>query len=323
MRHGQWRMGNLHQLLTAKGKEAALEMVLDRSAVEAAATYLADEDTGIGFLYSGWCQAALPHRRLPDGQPWQVKGERVTLIVEPGSKPGPGETPVQVGVPYGSRARLILFYLQTEALRTGRREIELGRSLRVWLHRMGITIGGKSVAGVREQAERISRCRLTFHVGTQGRVGLLNQNIVDTAIFLDEAGSDRQGSLFVETARLSESFFEQLSKHPVPLEEAAIRAVNNNSMALDLYAWLAYRLHALPGIRPVTWTALRGQFGAGFARMRDFQQTFSVNLRLALAVYPDAKVDAGREGLILHPSKPPVAPKLVAVRNGRGTTARS
>ena len=118
-------------------------------------------------------------------------------------------------------------------MRTGRREIELGRSLRVWLHRMGITVGGKSVAGVREQAERISRCRLTFHVGTQGRVGLLNQNIVDTAIFLDEAGSDRQGSLFVETARLSESFFEQLSKHPVPLEEAAIRAVNNNSMALD------------------------------------------------------------------------------------------
>ena len=144
-----------------------------------------------------------------------------------------------------------------------------------------------------------------------------------TAISAGWAGSDRQGSLFVETARLSESFFEQLSKHPVPLEEAAIRAVNNNSMALDLYAWLAYRLHALPGIRPVTWTALRGQFGAGFARMRDFQQTFSVNLRLARAVYPDAKVDAGRDGLILHPSKPPVAPKLVAVRNGRGTTARS
>ena len=229
---------------------------------------------------------------------------------------------MQVGVPYGSRARLILFYLQTEALRTGKREIELGRSLRVWLHRMGITIGGKSVAGVHEQAERISRCRLTFHVGTQGRVGLLNQNIVDTAIFLNDAGSDRQGSLFVETARLSESFFEQLSKHPVPLEEAAIRAVNNNSMALDLYAWLAYRLHALPGIRPVTWTALREQFGAGFARMRDFQQTFSANLRLALAVYPDAKVDAGRDGLLLHPSKPAVAPKLIAVRNGRGTTTR-
>src|SRR3984885_12715439 len=125
-------MGTVHDIIEQLGKQAALLAEVDRRAVEAAATYLADEDTGIGFLYSGWCQAALPHRRLPDGQPWQVKGERVTLIVEPGSKPGPGATPVQVGVPYGSRARLILFYLQTEALRTGRREIELGRSLRVW-----------------------------------------------------------------------------------------------------------------------------------------------------------------------------------------------
>jgi hypothetical protein len=308
-------MGNVHRLLMGRGKEAAIGAAPDRSEVEAAAAYLADEDSGIGFLYSGWCQAALPHRRLPDGQPWQVKGERITLIVEPGNRPGPGATPVPVGVPYGSRARLILLYLQSEALRTGSREVELGRSLRVWLYRMGIPIGGKSVDGVREQAERLSRCRLTFHVAAApGRVGLLNQNIVDTAIFLDEGGSDGQGSLFVETARLSETFFEQLQKHPVPLEEAAIRAVNNNSMALDLYAWLAYRLHALGAARPIGWVALRAQFGAGFARMRDFRPVFAANLRLALAVYPAAKVDMNETGVTLHPSKPPVLPRRTAIR---------
>jgi len=308
-------MGNVHRLLSGKGKEAALEAAFDRSEIEAAAAYLADEDSGVGFLYSGWCQAALPHRRLPDAQPWQVKGERITLIVEPGSRPGPGDAPVPVGVPYGSRARLILLYLQSEALRTRSREVELGRSLRVWLHRMGIPIGGKSVAGVREQAERLSRCRLTFHMAAgAGRVGLLNQSIVDTAIFLNDAGSDGQGGLFVETARLSETFFEQLQKHPVPLEEAAIRAVNNNSMALDLYAWLAYRLHALGAPRPISWVALRAQFGAGFGRLRDFRPVFAANLRLALAVYPAAKVDMDAAGLTLHPSKPPVSPRRTALR---------
>jgi Plasmid encoded RepA protein len=301
-------MGDLHHRLTERGKAATLEAALDRSEVEAAAAYLADEDSGIGFLYSGWCQAALPHRKLPDDQAWQVKGERITLIVEPGSRPGPGNAPVPVGVPYGSRARLILLYLQSEALRTGSREVELGRSLRAWLARMGISVGGKSVAGVREQAERISRCRLTFHVASGGRTGLLNQNIVDTAIFLDEGGSGGQGSLFVETARLSETFFEQLCRHPVPLEEAAIRAVNNNSMALDLYAWLAYRLHVLPSPLSIGWMALSAQFGAGFGRARDFRQTFIANLRLALAVYPAARVDIGESGLILHPSRAPVAP---------------
>jgi hypothetical protein len=62
-------------------------------------------------------------------------------------------------------------------------------------------------------------------------MGLVNQNIVDTAMFLDNQ-PEGQGSVFLETARLSEGFYSQLQRHPVPLEEAAVRSVANNSMAL-------------------------------------------------------------------------------------------
>jgi hypothetical protein len=302
-------MGTVHKLLEAKGKQAALQLGgLDRREIEAAATYMADEDSSIGFLYSGWCQAALPHRRLPDEEGWQIQGERVTMVVEPGMKPSVTGKPVPIGVPYGSRARLIMLYLQSEALRTSSREVELGRSLRAWLTRLGIPIGGKSVEAVREQAERLSRCRLTFQIRSGTTTGLVNQNIVDSAIFLD-LNDKSQGSLFVETAKLSEGFYEQLRRHPVPLEEAAIRAVSNNSMALDLYAWLAYRLHSLSTPRTVSWHALRPQFGAGFSRMDNFKGKFLENLRLAMAVYPAARVDVGEDGLVLHPSRPPVAAK--------------
>lgn len=307
-------MGTIHRLIEAKGKQGVLELGgLHRREIEAAASYMADEDGGIGFLFSGWCQAALPHRRLPDNEGWQIESERVTLIVEPGMKPGPSGKPVPIGVPFGSRARLIMLYLQSEALRTGQREVELGKSLRDWLKRMGIPAGGKSIDAVREQAERISRCRLTFQVKAGSTTGLVNQNIVDSAIFLD-ADDSTQSSLFVEKARLSEGFFEQLRRHPVPLEESAIRAVNNNSMALDIYAWLAYRLHSLPGPRPVTWRALKPQFGAGFGRLDNFKAKFLENLSLALAVYPSAKVDVQDNGLILSPSRPPVSPRDKALR---------
>jgi len=100
----------------------------------------------------------------------------------------------------------------------------------------------------------------------------------------------------------------------VPLEEAAIRAINNNSMALDIYAWLAYRLHVLSSIRAVTWKALRPQFGGGVERDNNFKAQFLTNLRLALAVYRDAKVEVEDTGLVLHPSRPPVAPKPLAMR---------
>jgi hypothetical protein len=300
------RMGTVHQLLRTTGKQGALDLGLERQEVEAAATYLADEEQGIGFLYSGWCQAALPHRRLPDGEGWQIQSERTTLIVEPGMRPGLAGKPEPGGVPYGSRARLILIFLQSEAIRTKSREIELGGSLRSWLARLGIPQGGSSIAAVREQAERLSLCRLTFRVQSGNSVGLSNQSIVDTALFLDDQ-PEGQRSLFMEKAKLSEGFYAQLQRHPVPLEESAIKAVSNNSQALDIYAWLAYRLHSLPSPRPISWRALRPQFGASFGRLDNFRARFLGNLKLALAVYPEARVDVEETGLVLHPSRPPVA----------------
>jgi hypothetical protein len=306
-------MGTVHSLIETHGKKAALAADLNRAEVEAAAAYLADENNGVGFLYSGWCQAALPHRKLPDDEGWQITGDRVTLVVEPGMRATASGKPETVGIPYGSRARLIMIYLQSEAIRTSSREIELGGSLRTWLTRMGISSGGKSIAGVREQAERISRCRLTLQVQMGKATGLINQNIVDTAIFLDTSESG-QRSLFTETAMLSEGFYGQLQRHSVPLEEAAIRAINNNSMALDLYAWLAYRLHVLDGPKPITWTALKQQFGNGFNRTSHFKDTFVSNLNLAQAVYPSAKVDVDERGVTLYPSNPPVAVGKVPTR---------
>lgn len=232
-------MGTVHSLLEARGKQGALEAGLNREVVEAAASYLGDEESGLSFAFSGWAQAALPHRKLADDQPWQLASERVTLVVEPGRRPGKAGELIHVGVPFGAHARLIMLYLQTEALRTNSREIQLGGSLRQWLNRMGVPIGGTAARSVRDQAERISRSRLSFHIGPQGNAsGLVNQSILDRAIFLDVTSEGSQGRLSLETAKLSEGFFEQLQRHPVPIEEAAIKALSNNSAAMDAYIWL-------------------------------------------------------------------------------------
>ena len=313
------RMAEVHALLLAQGKEVALKTDLDRAVVEAAAGYLSSEDTDIGYLFSGWAQAALPHRRLPDDMAWQVTTDRVTLIVQPGLRPATNGTPVSVGVPYGSRARLILLYLQTEAVRTNTREVELGRSLHAWLRRLEIPIGGKQMASVRDQAERISRCRLSFQIKQGTRTGLVNQHILDTSMFIED--DSVQGGLFVEKASLSQSFFDELKKHPVPVEEAAVRQIANNSLALDVYCWLAYRLHSLNAPITVSWKALHGQFGRSVARLDHFKDHFRTVLALATSVYPDAMVEETESGvgLVLNPSRPPVSPKGGTSRSSRLT----
>ncbi|SDD96489.1 RepA protein [Belnapia rosea] len=145
----------------------------------------------------------------------------------------------------------------------------------------------------------------------------MNQNIVDAAMFVDDDSA--QGSLFVETARLSETFFEQLKKHPVPLEEGAIRAISNNSQALDIYCWLAYRLHVLPQARTVSWPALYAQFGSSYKKLAHFKMRFVDSLKIAIAVYREAEVELDNKGLVLKPSRPPVAPKLITANGSPAT----
>lgn len=310
-------MGTIHSLLEEKGKLGAIQAGADRNVVEVAAAYLSDEDSGLGFAYSGWAQCALPHKRLANDAPWGIVSEKVKLMVEPGRRQvvaaDDSQTFEFVGVPFGSHARLILLYLQTEALRTGRREVELGGSMRSWLAKVGIPAGGMTGRSVRDQAERISRCKLTFDITTGTRAsGLVQQTIVDKALFIEANDGSRQSRLSLETAKLSEGFFEQLQKHPVPLEEAAIKALSNNAPALDVYLWLAYRLHALKHDRLVTWPALKSQFGTGFSKLYHFKNKFPGTLSLAQAVYPHARLEVTDQGVLLKPSRPPVAPRLIS-----------
>ena len=318
-------MGTVHSLLEAKGRRGALDAGFDRSIIEAAAAYLSDEDSGLGFAYSGWAQCALPHKRLADDAPWGTVSDKVRLMVEPGRRQNVSINGNQsfefVGVPFGSHARLILLYLQTDALRTGRREVELGSSMRAWLARVGIPAGGTTGKSVRDQAERISRCKLTFDIATGSRsYGLVQQTIVDKALFFEADDGPRQGRLSLETAKLSEGFFEQFQKHPVPLEKAAIKALSNNAPALDAYLWLAYRLHVLQTDKLVTWAALKTQVGTDFSKLYHFKNKFPGTLALAAAVYPTARIEVIETGVVLKPSRLPSLHGLSPIGEGNTLT---
>jgi hypothetical protein len=296
-------MGIIHEQLGQLGRQGALafaDSARDRKTLEVAHEFMSDENGGIGYIFSGWCQTALPHRRLADDEVWAVRTDYVKLMVEPGSIDKDDQI-IKVGVPYGSRARLILLFLQGEAIRSKSPEIELGKSLRVWLGKLGVPIGGRSLKEVREQSLRLSRCRMSFQITHGDRTGFINQNIVDTAMFSSEAN----GSL-LETVCLSDRFFRELQKHPVPLQDAAIRSLSNNSQALDIYCWLAYRLHSLGRATEITWGSLVPQFGGGETDKKAFRRRFQENLRLAMAVYPEAKVEVIEGGLRLSNSKPAV-----------------
>src|SRR3546814_14968189 len=90
----------------------------------------------------------LPHRPLADDALWEKRNGRLPLLVEPGFL-YEGESSVRYGVPYGSRARLLMFYLQTEALKTRSRGIRLRHSMTDWMGRVGINPVARNFTAVR------------------------------------------------------------------------------------------------------------------------------------------------------------------------------
>src|ERR687894_738663 len=87
---------------------------------------------------------------------------------------------------------------------------------------------------------------------------------------------ESQRVLWPSTLRLSLDYYDSLTRYAVPLDERAVAALAKSAMALDMYCWLAQRLHRVPAGKAQfePWTALQEQFGQHYARIRDFRRDF-------------------------------------------------
>jgi hypothetical protein len=297
-------MAEVHQLIIQHGIEEARRQAVtkhERMVIEAAYQVLSEDAEKMGFTYSGFALTSLPHK-VQTELVWKREGHNLTMLVESG-RDRQGKS---LGLPYGSYARFILLFLQSEAIRTGSREVELGRSMKVWLGSMGISIGGTSYKMVNEQARRISGCTLTFFADRAGAQIKSRGGFVKTEITMSNVVSD-QPQLWQDRVLLDEDFFRALREHPVPVSETALRAIGPRSMVIDVYIWLAYRLHALKRDMDVGWPSLYAQFGAGFGRLRRFRAHFIDCLALAMAAYPEARVEVTDRSVVLRPSRPAIA----------------
>jgi hypothetical protein len=288
-------MSDVHNRLETEGARALASATnkSEKKAFQLALAFLGDENLEAGFVHPTMCLTVLPHRRTDPSEVWVRSGPRAKLEVHPIRREG-----VYLGVPYGPKARLILLYLQGEALKTGSRFVELGRSMRQWLLAMGSADGGVNYRAVQEQTRRIENSLIRFTYSTQIGEGSWQDSIIRGRFEL--FGGD--GSV-----ELSEGFFRALRDHPVPVAESAVRLLADTCMPLDLYLWLAYRLHSLARPTLVSWQALHAQFGAATRELYHFKPRFRRDLRLATSVYPEAKVELTDSGVRLLPSPPAIA----------------
>ena len=119
------------------------------------------------------------------------------------------------------------------------------------------------------------------------------------------------------TVELSERFHEQLRQHAVPLDRRGIAHLAGNSLGLDLYALLAYRLPKLQRETHLRWSALQAQAGSNERKAFNLAYRVRAVMPDVLTAYPHAKVDFTPHGLLLRPS-PPAVPPAVPKSTARG-----
>jgi hypothetical protein len=98
----------------------------------------------------------------------------------------------------------------------------------------------------------------------------------------------------------------------VPLDERAVVALAHSAMALDIYAWLAQRLHRVPHGKSqfVPWKALKEQFGWNYTRMSHFRAMFLHALGRVHSQYRGARIGVDDRGMTLHHSPPPIKGRI-------------
>jgi hypothetical protein len=275
-----------------------------------------------GYLARELVQCTLPHRDPKTDTYFREDGKFVFMI-EAGTNPF---TRQKLGLPFGLLPRLLMLFVNTEAVRIQGAEdpftISFGHSVNEWLRLVGCnpaTGGGKrsDAKRLRDQHERLFRSRMSF--GAIDGDAIHGADITEPMVlarqirnFWDFRNPD-QGSLWESFVVLDPVFQQALVANPVPYDLDHIRAVKRSLLALDIYCWLIYRLYRAnnQGVI-VPLSAWKAQFGTGYTRDDNFKAALQEALELVSDVFPAIHYEFTSSGIALDPVSRrdlPVAPE--------------
>lgn len=129
--------------------------------------------------------------------------------------------------------------------------------------------------------------------------------IYDKGVFSPSA-HDLDLTNWSERITLNPKFYKLILAESVRINPQALRILNDNSWAMDLYIWFASELHKLKTPLPMDWGEFAFGSGSKYKRSRQARSTFLKTLHLVKAVYPQARVELEEDGFVLHPSPPPI-----------------
>ena len=224
-------------------------------------------------------------------------------------------------LPFGNLPRLLLAWVCTEAVRTQNRELVLGKSLSEFMRTLDIySNSGRVHTRLRNQMKRLFGCTVTMVYEEPGGFARVSSLVADKHEFWWNERKPNASSLWESKIYLGEQFFNEITRHPVPLNMNTLTALKRSPLGLDLYLWLTYRTFALSAPLRLTWRLLYSQFGAHPAKadnrrtVDDFRKDCLRELKKIKLARPELNYTTAPGVLILLPSTPTIAPVAASPR---------
>jgi hypothetical protein len=280
-----------------------------------------ENELEVCFQHSVLCQTGLPYRDPGEEvRLWKRKQGNAALEIEAGRIPNPATGDyVNVGLPWGTKPRLILAHLNAEALRQGSPEIEIESTLTSFVRRIRGFATGREIHMFKNQLSCLSTATVRLAIFRGDHAYGINTHVI-TSFDLWLQKDERQRVLWPSTVCLSKEYFESLQKHAVPLNESDLAALAHTAMGLDIYAWLAQRLHRIDPRRPafIPWASLKEQFGPDYNKMFNFKREFRITLGQVLRRYQTARIELDDKGMTARVSPPPVGKRMIVINGPKG-----
>ena len=258
------------------------------------------------FNHSVLCQTFFPYNDPGTLDIYEHKQGNASLAIQCIKAMNPQTKNFEfVGLPWGAKARLISSHINTKAIKSQSKIVEVEDSMTGFIKSIGLNADGYTIKGIKDQLIRLSNSIVSLGYSEDGiNTKQVNFGIVKSFEFWG-IKDRKQKALWNSTIQLTDDYFESLLTHAIPLDERALAALAHNAMALDIYCWLAQRLHRIPKGQPqfVSWVNIKDQFGRGYERMDKFKAVFRKTLHLVSMQYMRAGIDEVKnKGFNLHNS---------------------
>lgn len=265
-----------------------------------------EEEQDVGFSARLFAQVSLPQRNPGDIAYYERRNGNVTLTISPGLVTQKDGSRVRK-YPYGLYPRLALTYIATEAFVTQSPVVDLGKSMRSFLSKIGVDYSGRNANLVKNQLAALFSAQLSVEglaINEEGHGTVAEYFQIAKSVSLWWANSENRGEegLWSSEVNLSHEFFESIRSAPVPLDLKTLRILGGSSFRVDMYLWATYRMYYLERTTRIKWADLSMQFGAQYGRVRAFKAAFIKELQALQIVYPQLNAEPTADYLILRPS---------------------